>query len=127
MATQLMKIKVDVETETATTPSDTRFFYVTTALIIGGGTLTIDAADFLDDTGAAVVTLPALATDNSYFNVYLNGILQMEGICTYTPGATGVGSLEIAVPAGGPSILLATPVVLEIMNYTPVSTNTITT
>lgn len=127
MAAQLMKIKVVVSTSTVTTPTDTRFFYVTTAQTDAGSTLTIDAADFLDDAGAAVVTLPSLATDDSYFDVYANGVMQMESICTYTPGATGVGQLEIAVPAGGEAILIDTPIVLDVMNYAPVSTNTITT
>lgn len=127
MATQLMKIKVGVETQTATTPTNTRFFYVTTAETAAGSTLTIDAAAFLNDAGVAVVTLPTLATGNSYFNAYTNGVLQMESICTYTPGITAVGKLEIAVPAGGDPILADTPVVLEVVNYTPVSTNTVTT
>ncbi|MDD3392246.1 MAG: DUF4183 domain-containing protein [Bacilli bacterium] len=127
MATQLMKLKVSVDTDTVTTPTDTRFFYVTTTITAAGATLTIDAADFLDDNGDPVVTLPTLTTDDSYFSVYLNGALQMESICTYTPGATGVGKLEIAVPAGGTSILADTPVGLEVMNYAPVSTNTILT
>jgi hypothetical protein len=127
MATKLMKLKVTVSTATATTPSDTRFFYVTTAQTAAGSTLTIDAAAFDDDTGTAVVTLPTLATNNSYFNVYANGALQMESICTYTPGITAVGKLEIAVPAGGDPILAGTPIVLEVMNYTPVTTNTVTT
>jgi hypothetical protein len=127
MAIQLMKLNVTVSTSTVTTPTDTRFFYVTDAQTDPENTLTIDAADFFDDDGAAVVTLPTLTADNSYFNVYVNGVLQMEGINTYTPGATGVGQLEIAVPAGGEPILAQTPVVLEVMNYAPVSTNTVTT
>lgn len=127
MATKLMKIKVTVDTATATTPTDTRFFYVTTAQTAAGSTLTIDTAAFSDDTGTAVVTLPTLATGNSYFNTYSNGVLQMESICTYTPGITAVGKLEIAVPAGGDPILIDTPIVLEIINYAPVSTNTVTT
>ncbi|WP_407946278.1 DUF4183 domain-containing protein [Peribacillus butanolivorans] len=31
--------------------------------------------DFWTDTGADATTLPALATDNSYFNGYVNGVL----------------------------------------------------
>lgn len=127
MAIQLMKLVVEVETDTSITPTDTRFFYVTTDKILAGNTLTIDAASFLDDTGAAVVTLPVLATDNSYFNVYVNGVLQMEGICTYTPGITSVGKLVINIPASGELILSKTPIVLEVMNYEPVSNNTVLT
>lgn len=85
MPTKLMKIKVGVETATATTPTNTRFFYVTTAETAAGSKLTIDAAAFLDDSGTEVVTLPSLATGNSYFNAYSNGVIQMESLCTYTP------------------------------------------
>lgn len=127
LATKLMKLNVTVSTSTVTAPAITRFFYDTTSQTAAGATLTVDAADFLDDNGTAVVTLPALTTDDSYFNVYLNGVLQMESICTYTPGATTVGKLEVAVPAGGEPILSDTPLVVEVMNYVPVSTNTIST
>ncbi|PEJ60501.1 MULTISPECIES: DUF4183 domain-containing protein [Bacillus cereus group] len=128
MALQLMKIAVAGSTTTTIDPADSRFFYVTTAPITGGSTLTIDAADFLDDTGASVTTLPTLVTDNSYFNVYVNGVLQMEGISTYTAGATGVGSLAIAVPGTVTDTILAgTPIVLEIVQFTPNSTTTVAT
>lgn len=122
-----MKLNVSVNSAITTVPNDTRFFYVTTSETAAGSTLTIDAAAFLSDTGAAVTTLPALSANNSYFNVYLNGILQMESICTYTPGATTVGKLEIAVPAGGSAILNNSPVVVEVMNYVPTATNTVLT
>ncbi|MGE6963757.1 DUF4183 domain-containing protein [Bacillus thuringiensis] len=128
MALQLMKIAVAGSTTTTIDPTDARFFYVTTSPITGGSILTIDAANFLDDTGASVTTLPTLATNNSYFNVYVNGVLQMEGISTYTAGATGVGSLTIAVPGTVTDTILAgTPIVLEIVQFTPNSTTTVAT
>jgi len=127
MALQLMKIAATGSTVTTTDPDDSRFFYVTTAPTTAGNTLTIDAASFFQDDGTAVTTLPTLATNNSYFNVYVNGVLQMEGISTYTPGATGVGSLAIAVPVGADTLLTDTPVVLEIVQFTPTSTTTVAT
>lgn len=127
MALQLMKLLVTATTTTTTVPTTTRFFFVTTGTTAAGATLTIDAASFFDDAGAAVASLPALAANNSYFNVYINGVLQMEGNSTYTPGATGVGSLAFAVPAGGSDIPTGTPVVLEIVNYAPNSTTTVST
>lgn len=127
MALQLMKIAATGFTVTTTDPDDSRFFYVTTAPTTAGNTLTIDAASFFQDDGTAVTTLPTLATNNSYFNVYINGVLQMEGISTYTPGATGVGELEIAVPVGAGTILTSTPVVLEIVQFTPTSNTTVVT
>jgi len=127
MALQLMKLLVTASTSTNAVPTDSRFFYTTTAPTAAGATLTIDAASFLQDDGTSVTSLPALAASNSYFNVYINSVLQMSGISTYTPGATGVGSLAIAVPAGGSGIPNSTPIVLELVSYAPSSTTTVTT
>jgi hypothetical protein len=127
MALELMKLLVTATTTTGVGPTPEKFFHVTTAETAAGATLSIDTADFFDDAGATATDLPALATDNSYFNVYINGVLQMEGNSTYTPGATTVGSLAFDVPAGGDPIPASTPVVLEVVNYSPTSTTTVTT
>jgi hypothetical protein len=127
MALQLMKLLVTASTAVETVPSPVKFFYVTTGDTAAGTSLTIDAASFFDDTGAAATELPALAANNSMFNVYINGLLQMQDLSTYTPGATTVGSLSIAVPAGGEPILANTPIVLEIVNFAPTSVTTVTT
>jgi len=125
LALQLMKLVVTASTTTNVVPQDQRFFYVTTAETAPGSTLTIDAASFFQDDGSAVTELPALAANNSYYNVYVNGVLQMGGLSTYTPGATTVGSLSINVPAGGDPILADTPIVLEVVNYSPQSTTVV--
>jgi hypothetical protein len=127
MALQLMKLLVTATTTVATVPSPQKFFHVTTVETAAGAALTIDTADFFDDTGAAAASLPALATNNSMYNVYINGVLQMQGISIYTPGATTVGSLVINVPAGGEPILAESPIVLEVINYVPTSTTTVNT
>ncbi|MBP2078723.1 DUF4183 domain-containing protein [Oceanobacillus polygoni] len=127
MALQLMKLFVSASTDTEVTPTVEKFFYVAVADTEPGDTLTIDAADFFDDLGAEVVELPELAENNSYYHLYINGVLQMQDISTYTPGATGVGSLSIEVPAGPDSILAGTPIVLEVVNFDTSSTTDITT
>lgn len=127
LALQLMKLLVTATTTTNVVPTPEKFFYVTAAETAAGSTLTIDSADFFLDDGSAATALPPLATDNSYFNVYINGVLQMEGNSTYTPGATGVGSLAFSVPAGGDPILQGSPVVLEVINYAPTSNTTVET
>lgn len=127
MALQLMKLQVTATTTVETDPQLQKFFYVTPTETAAGATLTIDAADFFDDAGNGVTALPALAASNSMFNVYINGVLQMQGISTYTPGATAVGSLAIAVPAGGDPVLASSPVVLEIINFDPSATIDLTT
>lgn len=120
-----MKIFVTAATTTEVTPIQEKFFHVTTAATEAGTTLTIDTADFFADDGSVATTLPELTAANSYFNVYINGVLQMEGNSTYTPGGTGVGSLAFTVPAGGPPILLGTAVIVEVVNYAPTSTTTV--
>ncbi|MDQ0805510.1 hypothetical protein QF029_003059 [Priestia megaterium] len=118
MPLQIMKLSIAATTTVTASPTVSRFFYAATATTTGAATLTIDAADFFGDTGGAATALPALATDNSYYNVYINGVLQMAGLSTYTPGATGVGSLAITVPAGS-SVLTGSPIVLEVVNFAP--------
>ena len=127
MPLQLMKLLVTAATTTETAPTPTRFFHVTTAETAPEAALTIDTADFFDDTGAVPDELPALAANNSMFNVYVNGVLQMAGNSVYTAGATTVGSLVINVPAGTDSIPTGTPIVLEVINFAPNSTITINT
>ncbi|MFC6331581.1 DUF4183 domain-containing protein [Paenibacillus septentrionalis] len=127
MALQLMKLQVLATTSVEANPQPQKFFYVTTGETAAGAVLTIDAADFFGDTGEAADSLPELEANNSMYSVYVNGVLQMEGITTYTPGATSVGSLAINVPAGGDPILANSPIVLSVVNYVPTSTVDITT
>ncbi|HDR8112244.1 DUF4183 domain-containing protein [Bacillus thuringiensis] len=126
MALQLMKLAISATTSTIIYPENSRFFYVTTAVTEAEDTLKIDAASFFRDDGSAVTTLPTLNANNNYYNVYINGVLQMEGISTYIPGATGVGSLDISVPAGANAILVGTPVILELVQFTPNATTIVT-
>jgi hypothetical protein len=125
MALEIMKIVASATTTTSVGPTVTRFFRKVPSDVTGAATLTIDAADFLLDNGNAATTLPALSAGNSYFNVYMNGVQQMGGLSTYTPGGTGVGKLDVTVPAGQ-TVAQNTPVVLEIVSYAPSSTTTVT-
>ncbi|MGF9888803.1 DUF4183 domain-containing protein [Priestia megaterium] len=104
MPLQIMKLAIAATTTVTASPTVSRFFYTATATT----------------TGAAATELPALATDNSYYNVYINGVLQMAGLSAYTAGAAGVGSLAITVPAGS-TILVGSPIVLEVTNFAPAS------
>jgi len=121
-----MKLAITATSTVDTFPTVERFFNEVAATVTGAGTLTIAVGDFWTDTGANATTLPALATDNSYFNVYVNGVLQMEDLLAYTPGGTGVGQLVITVPAGS-TIEENSPVVLAITNFAPTSDTTIIT
>jgi hypothetical protein len=123
---KILKLAITASSTVDTFPTVDRFFNEAAATVTGAGTLTIAVGDFWTDTGANATTLPVLATDNSYFNVYVNGVLQMEDLSAYTPGGTGVGQLVITVPAGS-TIEQNSPVVLEITNFAPTTNTTIIT
>lgn len=125
MALEIMKIVVGATTTTTLNPTATRLFYQVPTLTTGPATLTIDAAAFMGDDGNLITALPTLDADNSYYNVYINGMLQMANLSVYTPGATGIGSLAITVPTGQ-SITVDQVVVLEIVSYAPDSDTVIT-
>jgi len=117
-------VAASATTTTTTNPTVSRFFHEVAAQVAPGNTLTIAVGDFEDDTGTAATSLPTLATGNSYINVFVNGVLMMNDLITYTSGTTG--SLAIEVPVGSEPIEANTPVVLEVVNFAPTSTSDIT-
>lgn len=117
---KIMKLAIAATSVINVNPLITRLFYEATATSTGPTTLSIDPASFFSDTGDPATVLPALSAENSSYEVFINGVLQMEDLTTYTPGATGVGSLVITVPDGS-SILAGSPIVLVVTNYAPTS------
>lgn len=120
-----MKLVVGATTVVTTEPTVERFFYKA-ASTTGPDTLVIDAADFWTDTGADATELPALTANNSYINVYINGVLQMDDLVDYVAGASGTGQLSITIPADT-EILEDTPIVLVVTNFAPTGSTTINT
>lgn len=130
MALQLIKLLVTASSTTTTKPTVQRFYHITNDTTEPGQTLTIEADEFFDDNGAEVQSLPELSTDNSYYNVYVNGVLQVKGLSTYTPTTTEPaedGSLVITVTAESEELRAGTPIVLEVVNYAPETVTTIET
>ncbi|WP_019152680.1 DUF4183 domain-containing protein [Robertmurraya massiliosenegalensis] len=126
MPLQIMKLAITADSTIGTFPTVERFFNEAEAQVVGEGTLTIAVDDFWTDTGADATTLPELVADNSYINVYVNGVLQMDDLIAYTPGGTGVGQLVISVPADS-TIEASSPIVLVVTNFAPTSDTTIIT
>jgi len=126
MPLKIMKLAITADAATVTAPTVSRFFYEAATTVAGEATLTIDAGDFFTDTGGAVASLPALTGDNSYIEVYINGVLQMADLLAYTPGEPGTGQLAIEIPAGS-TIEANSPVVLVVTNFAPATDVTITT
>lgn len=126
MALQILKLAINAQSTVETFPTVQKFFSVAPSTLVGETTLTIDTADFWDDTGAEATTLPALNPDNSFITVYVNGVQVMQDLVSYTPGASGTGELTITVPTGS-SILQNSPIVLIVTNFTPTAQTTIET
>lgn len=130
MTLQLMKLNIQVSTTVDTNPVSQKFFHVTTGTTQPGDSLIIEPFQFFDDNGQAVTELPALEAANSYFTVSINGAKQMNGLIVYTPGPGPgtAGSLTIEVPVTDTEPILAnTPIVLEVVNFTPTTTTNIAT
>ncbi|MBU0940686.1 MAG: DUF4183 domain-containing protein [Bacteroidetes bacterium] len=87
-------------------------------MISGISTYKIDASAFFDDSGEVVQELPTLNLNNSYFNVYINGSLQMDENFAYTAGGEGVGSLLLSIPEES-EILKDSPIIIEVVNFNP--------
>ncbi|WP_285766998.1 DUF4183 domain-containing protein [Peribacillus sp. SI8-4] len=120
MPLKIMKLAIEATSLISVNPLITRLFYEVPAALEGPTELTIDPASFWTDTGGAATVLPVLTAENSSYEVFINGVLQMEDISTYTPGATGVGSLVLTIPDGS-AVLAGSPVVLVVTNYAPTS------
>ncbi len=118
MGLKIIKPTYEIGTRVVTCPFVNRFFYQTKENITEEDTFKIDAAEFFDDDGEAAEALPKLNMNNSYFNVFINGILQMEENFAYTAGPAGIGNLMVSVPEGS-EIKSGTPVILEVVNFEP--------
>lgn len=118
MGLKIIKLAVTSDTKIVTAPTVTRFFYEVLEPISEKTVMKIHAAQFLDDTGRNVDTLPSLNLNNSYFNVYINGVLQMDDNFAYTAGEEGIGNLLISIPEGS-EIAAGTPIILEVINFNP--------
>lgn len=103
------------EVTTAVNPAVNRYTATVTSVMIGDDT-TIPVAAFSDDNGDPVAELPTVPTDG-FFDVYVNGVLQQEGLSTLS--ATELVLTTTAIPAGE-------SVVLEVADFST-TTSTITT
>ncbi|CAH1209489.1 hypothetical protein PAECIP111891_03325 [Paenibacillus allorhizoplanae] len=98
---------------TTVNPEVTRYNALLTVTMISPTETTILAEEFLDDDGnpVPVNSLPAVPTDG-YFNVYVNGVLQQEGLSTLTTASLVLDTIGASV---------GTPVVLEVADFSNTS------
>jgi len=124
MAATLFKLAITAETVTtvSTKPVVERLFYTVDSQHIDAGVLTIPANAFVDDQGNTLTgNIPSVSTDNGYYLLFVNGVLQQEDL--YTVSDTQV------VIQDADRIQLGAPITLIVTNFAPEadSTTTITT
>lgn len=118
MALKIIKLAITPKQTISTSPTVARYFHEVPETISEVTTHKINVSDFLDDQGQIAQSLPVLNLNNSYFNVYINGVLQMEENFSYTAGEDGIGSLFISLPEDS-EISQGTPIIMETVNFHP--------
>ncbi|WP_367568019.1 DUF4183 domain-containing protein [Lacrimispora sp.] len=123
MATQLFKLVIDAATttDTAINPEVDKYFYELREDERTGGTITIPATQFTDNNGDIMTgNLTTAATDNGYYLLFINGVLQQSSLYTVsTDGSQVVITDADTVPVGA-------PITLIVNNFAPVSDSTTT-
>ncbi|WP_349948398.1 DUF4183 domain-containing protein [Lacrimispora sp. BS-2] len=123
MATQLFKLVIDATTttDTAINPEVDKYFYELREDERTGGTITIPATQFTDNNGDIMTgNLTTAATDNGYYLLFINGVLQQSSLYTVsTDGSQVVITDAATVPVGA-------PITLIVNNFAPVSDSTTT-
>lgn len=108
---------INVATQVTVTPQVNRYTALVVLGNILGGTTTIPATSFTNDSGAAV---PAgglvVPTSSGYYNVFANGNLQRGGITTLTANSLVINA----------ALVIGVTVNVEVINFTTNATSTAT-
>ncbi|HHV08671.1 MAG TPA: DUF4183 domain-containing protein [Clostridiales bacterium] len=118
MATQLFKLAIDATTTTDVdiNPEINKYFYLLNEDDRTGGVLTIPATKFIDDAGDIMTAnLTTATTDNGYYLLFINGVLQQSSLYTVnTDGSQVTVNDAETIPVGAPITLIVT-------NFAPTS------
>jgi hypothetical protein len=123
MATKLLKLVMSAVTTTDVdiNPEISKYFYELREDERTDDVLTIPAAQFTDDAGNIMTgNLTTVSTDNGYYLLFINGVLQQSSLFTVsTDGSQVVINQASTIPVG-------TPITLTVNNFNPISTSTTT-
>lgn len=112
MAAQLFKLAIDAATTTdvEVNPEVEKYFYLLNADDRTGGVLTIPATKFIDDAGDIMTgNLTTATTDNGYYLLFINGVLQQSSLYTVeTDGSQVTVNDAETIPVGAPITLIVT-------------------
>lgn len=112
MAIQLFKLAIDATTTTdiEVNPEIEKYFYLLNEDDRTGGVLTIPATKFIDDAGDIMTgNLTTAITDNGYYLLFINGVLQQSSLYTVsTDGSQVTVNDAETIPVGAPITLIVT-------------------
>ena len=118
MATQLFQLVIDAETITdiEINPELDKYFYELSEDERTGATVTIPATEFTDDEGNVMTdNLTVASTNNGYYLLFINGVLQQSSLYTVSVDGSQVVITDAAtIPVGAPITLIVT-------NFAPLS------
>lgn len=112
MATQLFKLVIDADTTTdiKINPEIDKYFYQLSDVDRTDNILTIPSTKFVDDDGDNVTgNLTIVNTNNGYYLLFINGVLQQSSL--YTVEADGLQVVindAATIPVGAPITLIVT-------------------
>lgn len=123
MAVELFKLAIEAESSIVLSPDIENFFYLFDPGDVDETTgLTIEAADFVDDAGDPITSITEATTDNGYYQLFINGVLQQEGLYTVT-----TANVTIPTITDSTSIPENAPITLIVTNFVPVDDITVNT
>ncbi|WP_434752748.1 DUF4183 domain-containing protein [Paenibacillus amylolyticus] len=96
-------------------PTTGRYFYFPEVNLDLSSSVTIPAGDFVDDDNGSISEFAGIST-SSYYNLYINGILQPGGSFTLT-------STSLFLPPQSGVLLAGTPIIVEIIQLTAIIIN----
>lgn len=121
MATTLFKLVMDATTTTDTNPEVEKYFYNLEEVDRDSGIITIPYNKFFDDAGNSLTTnLTTVASNNGYYLLFVNGVLQQSSLFTVSSEGS---TLEIT---NASSVPVSAPITLIVNNFAPTSDTIIT-
>jgi len=120
MAVSLFKLAITASTTTTvdTRPDVQKFFYLFDPDDVDAGVLTILAEDFVDDQGDPIASIPEADPNNGYYLLFINGVLQQEGLYTVSDTSVVVQEADDIEPEA--------PIVLVVTNFASDASSTTT-
>lgn len=112
MATQLFKLSIGAATTTEVDikPEIEQYFYLLNEDERTDDVLNIPANKFMDDAGNIMVgNLTTVVTDNGYYMLFINGVLQQSGLYEVSVDGSQVTVSDAeTIPVGAPITLIVT-------------------